>query len=94
LINDAKGQFQANWAEPKYERMFPSAVLSAMGVTPRAGNEIKLFFADLFAALEKELRLADFQGPLGIDCFVYRDATGTMRLKPVLKSIRATQWGA
>jgi uncharacterized ferritin-like protein (DUF455 family) len=85
LINDAKGQFQANWAEPKYERMFPSAVLSAMGVTPRAGNEIKLFFADLFAALEKELRLADFQGPLGIDCFVYRDATGTMRLKPVVE---------
>ena len=85
LLNDAKGQFQANWAEPKYERAFPAAVLSALGVTPRAGNEIQLFYADLFAALEKELRLADFQGPLGIDCFVYRDAAGAMRLKPVVE---------
>ena len=85
LINDAKGQFQANWAEPKSERAFPAAVLSALGVTPRAGNEIQMFFTDLFAALEKELRLVDFQGPLGIDCFVYRDATGAMRLKPVVE---------
>ena len=85
LINDAKGQFQANWAEPKHERAFPSAVLSALGVTPRAGNEIQIFFTNLFAALEKELRLANFQGPLGIDCFVYRDAAGAMRLKPVVE---------
>ncbi len=85
LINDAKGQFQANWAEPKHERAFPASVLSALGVTPRAGNEIQLFFADLFAALEKELRLVDFLGPLGIDCFVYRDAVGAMKLKPVVE---------
>jgi len=85
LINDAKGQFQANWAEPKHERAFSAAVLSALGVTPRASNEIQLFYADLFTALEKELRLVDFQGPLGIDCFVYRDAAGAMRLKPVVE---------
>jgi uncharacterized ferritin-like protein (DUF455 family) len=85
LRNDAKGQFQANWAEPKHERSFPAAVLSALGVTSRAGNEIQLFYADLFVALEKELRLVDFQGPLGIDCFVYRDATGAARLKPVVE---------
>ncbi|MCC6822423.1 MAG: DUF455 family protein [Verrucomicrobia subdivision 3 bacterium] len=85
LRNDAKGQFQANWAEPKHERAFPAAVLSALGVTPRAGNEIQLFYADLFVALEKELRLVAFQGPLGIDCFVYRDATGAARLKPVVE---------
>jgi hypothetical protein len=85
LLNDAKGQFQANWAEPKHERAFPVAVLSALGVTPRAGNEIQLFYADLFAALEKELRRLDFLGPLGIDCFVFRDAAGAMRLKPVVE---------
>lgn len=85
LRNDTKGQFQANWAEPKHERSFPTAVLAALAVTPRAGNEIQVFFADLFAALEQELRLVDFQGPLGIDCFVYRDATGAMRLKPIVE---------
>ena len=85
LINDAKGQFQANWAEPKHQRSFPATVLSTLGVTPRAGNEIQLFYTDLFAALEKELRLVDFLGPIGIDCFVYRDASGAMRLKPVVE---------
>lgn len=85
LINDARGQFQANWAEPNHQRSFPATVLSTLGVTPRAGNEIQLFNTDLFAALEKELRLADFLGPLGIDCFVYRDAEGSMKLKPVVE---------
>ncbi len=85
LLNDAKGQFQANWAEPKHERSFPAPVLTTLGVTPRAGNEIQVFFGNLFAALEQELRLVDFQGPLGIDCFVYRDSTGAMRLKPVVE---------
>jgi hypothetical protein len=85
LVNDAKGQFQANWAEPKHERSFPVLVLTTLGVTPRAGNEIQVCFGDLFAALEQELRLVKFQGPLGIDCFVYRDSTGAMRLKPVVE---------
>ena len=85
LINDPKGQFQANWAEPKHQRSFPAMVLSTLGVTPRAGNEIQIFYSDMFAALEKELRLVDFVGPLGIDCFVYRDESGAMRLKPVVE---------
>jgi uncharacterized ferritin-like protein (DUF455 family) len=85
LINDARGQFKANWAEPKHERAFPASVMPTLGVTPRAGNEIQLFFAYLFAVLEKELRLMDFLGPLGIDCFVYKDAYGSMKLKPVVE---------
>ncbi len=85
LINDAKGQFQANWAEPKHGRAFPASVLSSLCVTPRAGNDIQLFFADLFTALEKELRLIDFLGPLGIDCFVYRDVGGALKLKPIVE---------
>ena len=85
LLNDSKGQFQANWAEPKHERSFPATVLITLGVTPRAGNEIQVFFGDLFAALEQELRRVDFNGPLGIDCFVYRDGAGAMRLKPVVE---------
>lgn len=85
LINDRKGQFQANWAEPKFERSLPAAVLSALAVTPRAGNEIQRCFNDLFLALEQELRFVDFCGPLGIDCFVYREAGGAVRLKPVVE---------
>ena len=85
LLSDPRGQFVGNWAEPKHSRSLPSAVLAALGVTPRAGNEIQLFYGDLFAALEEKLRAVDFLGPLGIDCFVFRDDSGKMRLKPVVE---------
>lgn len=85
LINDARGQFQANWAEPKHEKAFPTAVLSSLQVTPRAGNEIQVFYGELFKALETELRAVNFLGPLGIDCFVYREASGALKLKPVVE---------
>lgn len=85
LINDARGQFQANWAEPKHDKALPTAVLTALQVTPRTGNEIQLCFAQLFQALEAELRLAGFFGPVGIDCLVYREASGVFKLKPVVE---------
>jgi hypothetical protein len=85
LINDARGQFQANWAEPKHEKSFPAAVLSSLQVTPRAGNEIQVFYGELFQALEAELCAAGFFGPLGIDCFVYRESSGALKLKPVVE---------
>lgn len=85
LLNDARGQFLGNWAEPKHEKAFPAAVLASLQVTPRAGNEIQIFFGSLFQALETELQAVGFVGPLGIDCFVYRDATGYLKLKPVVE---------
>lgn len=85
LLSDARGQFQGNWAEPKHEKVFPAAVLTSLQVAPRAGNEIQVFFGFLFKALETELQAAGFVGPLGIDCFVYREANGGMKLKPVVE---------
>jgi uncharacterized ferritin-like protein (DUF455 family) len=85
LLNDARGQFQGNWAEPKFDKSFPAAVLSSLQVTPRAGNEIQIFFGALFKSLEAELRAVGFLGPLGIDAFVYREADGAVKLKPVVE---------
>jgi hypothetical protein len=85
LLNDARGQFQGNWAEPKFDKSFPAAVLASLQVTPRAGNEIQLFFGALFESLEAELRPTGFLGPLGIDAFVYREADGAVKLKPVVE---------
>jgi hypothetical protein len=39
----------------------------------------------LFQALAAELRRVGFLGPLGIDCFVYRDSSGALKLKPVVE---------
>jgi uncharacterized ferritin-like protein (DUF455 family) len=85
LLNDARGQFQGNWAEPKFDKSFPAAVLTSLQVTPRAGNEIQVFFNALFKSLEAELRSVGFLGPLGIDAFVYREADGAVKLKPVVE---------
>lgn len=85
LLNDSRGQFQGNWAEPRFDKVLPAAVFAALQVTPRAGNEIQIFYNTLFSALEKELLAKCFIGPLGIDCFVYRDAGGCLQLKPVVE---------
>jgi len=85
LLNDAKGQFLGNWAEPKHDRKLPAAVLGLLNVLPVAGNMIQQFYAEVFAALEVELRCADFLGPIGIDAFVYRAGPGELRLKPLVE---------
>jgi uncharacterized ferritin-like protein (DUF455 family) len=85
LLNDAKGQFVGNWAEPKFERKLPAAVTSWLGVVPAAGNPVQQLYEKILAALEMELRATDFLGPLGIDAFVYRDSSGARRLKPIVE---------
>jgi hypothetical protein len=85
LLNDAKGQFIGNWAEPKRERKLPTAVTSLLGERPAVGNPVQRLYEELLAALENELRALNFVGPLGIDAFVFRDAGGMRRLKPVVE---------
>jgi len=85
LLNDAKGQFIGNWAEPKFERKLPSAVTASLGVLPAPDNPVQRLYESLFAMLEIDLRALNFLGPLGIDAFVYRDQSGTRRLKPIVE---------
>lgn len=84
LFNDAKGQFEANGAEPGFARQLPARVSGALrGVV--TGFEVLRWFQEAFERLEIELRRLEFRGPLGVDAFVYRDAAGNARLKPVVE---------
>jgi hypothetical protein len=91
LQNDLRGQFQSNWAETRFERRPPSAVLRALGSgavvkLPRdIGGRLHSLYLGLAAMLEPELLAIGHEGPLGIDAFVYRDAAGIARLKPVVE---------
>jgi uncharacterized ferritin-like protein (DUF455 family) len=86
LINDRKGQYQANWAAPNHARRIPTDVIIASGLSPRVAAAVHEFYAEnIFPKLEAKLREANFAGPLGIDAFVYRDANGMARLKPVVE---------
>ena len=85
LLNDARGQFVANLAESHHHKRIPAKVISRFSEAAGISNRLLDFYGDIFAALETELRRVDFTGPIGIDAFVYRDATGAVKLKPVVE---------
>jgi hypothetical protein len=85
LQTDAKGQFVANTAAPQHARSLPVAVLESFRDRPGAPALLHQLFAGLTARLAAELKVAGHLGPVGIDAFVYRDAAGQARLKPVVE---------
>src|SRR5205814_1256405 len=84
LINDRKGQFQANCAAPNYDRRIPGNVPALFDEVPDISRKLRELYDAIFSLLEAELRGAGFIGPIGIDAFVYRTAEGC-RLKPVVE---------
>jgi hypothetical protein len=85
LVNDARGQFEANYAEPHYPRRLPARVVGGFpGPADIAGRLLGLY-EEILARLETEFRAVDFRGPAGIDAFIYRAAEGGVRLKPVVE---------
>ena len=85
LIADNRGQFVANYAEPHHHKRIPAKIISLFNAQADISGQLLEFYHALFLELETELRAADFAGPLGIDAFVYRDAAGEVKLKPVVE---------
>lgn len=85
LINDARGQFIANFAEPHFHQRLPVRVIAKFRAAADVSGYLLAMYEEIFSRLESELRAAGFSGPLGIDAFVYRTADGQIRLKPVVE---------
>jgi hypothetical protein len=85
LINDARGQFQANVALPGHQKKIPANLLALFPEPPDIAQRLDALYAEIFNLLEEELRRAKFFGPIGIDAFAYRDADGKIRLKPIVE---------
>jgi hypothetical protein len=85
LLNDAKGQFQANLAAPGHQKKIPANLIALFPEPPDIAQRLHQLYADIFALLEEELHHANFLGPVGIDAFVYRGANGKCRLKPIVE---------
>jgi hypothetical protein len=85
LWTDARGQFVANFAESHHHTRLPAQVAAQFREPPDISRRLLEFYEELRARLETELRAVDFLGPLGVDAFVYRDAHGAVRLKPVVE---------
>jgi len=85
LINDRKGQFQANWAAANYHRRIPARILAHFSAPADIARRIQDLYGRIFLALEAELRRAGYLGPVSIDSFVYRTPEGASRLKPIVE---------
>jgi len=85
LINDRKGQFQANWAAANYDRRIPEKVAALFREAADFSGRLQRLYANILSLLEAELQRAGFVGPISIDAFVYRTSQGGCRLKPVVE---------
>ena len=85
LLNDARGQFIANFAEAHHHKRIPAKVISQFNAPVDVSGQLLQFYGEVFAALEKELASRHFTGPIGIDAFVYRADDGTAKLKPIVE---------
>lgn len=85
LINNARGQFQANWAAQNYARRPPAKVLDLFRMAPAFPEKLQHLYYEIFRQLELELNRVGYLGPIGIDAFVYRTPQGDRRLKPIVE---------
>lgn len=85
LINDAKGQFQANWATVRYNRRIPSNVTALFHEPGDVSGCLQRLYEDISLLLQDELQQAGHLGPVGIDALVYRTPQGDHRLKPIVE---------
>jgi uncharacterized ferritin-like protein (DUF455 family) len=85
LINDTKGQYQANWAAANHVRRIPSGVAALFPKPDDIANRLQSLYEDIFSLLEGELQKAGYVGPVSIDSFVYRTPEGNCRLKPIVE---------
>ena len=85
LTNDLRGQYLANWAAPNFERRIPAKIACLFADIVGASALLPGLFDQLIRGLELELKTVGYEGPLGIDCLVYRAASGAVRLKPVVE---------
>ena len=85
LLNDARGQFQGNWAEAHHHKRIPAKVVARFGEAADVSGAILAIYGEIFELLEGELRARGFTGALGMDAFIYRDTAGKVRLKPIVE---------
>lgn len=78
LENDRRGQFQACVASGKFRA--PSEVTRFL-----MGGALAAYDHDIPRKIEPLLRAAGYEGPLGLDAFVYRESDGTLRLRPIVE---------
>ena len=85
LVNDQRGQFQANWADSNAARRIPGDLPRPFLERISVPGKLYEFYREVFTQLEEELATTGYLGPLGIDAFFYRTVEGLLLLKPIVE---------
>lgn len=87
LINDARGQFEANYSSLHAHRKLPLPMVQTLkGPIPGdTAGKVHAMYLQLLPSLTAELVRIGFRGPLGIDALVYRDGSGLVKVKPIVE---------
>jgi uncharacterized ferritin-like protein (DUF455 family) len=85
LETDRAGRFVANRAAPNFARRLPPGVATALTGPRDLPTRVHRLYEELRDELGRELQAAGYLGPVGVDAFVYRDAAGAGRLRPVVE---------
>lgn len=85
LLNNARGQFRGIVTNGFCLGLEPELVKFFMQRTEGRPRVYHWYEESFLPELEKLLASRGFEGPIGIDAFLYRDAAGELRLKPVVE---------
>jgi len=85
MINNARGQFRGIVTNGFCKGLKPELVRFLMERVEGRPRIYHLYENVLTPRLEAALEAAQFEGPLGIDAFVYRTPAGELRLKPIVE---------
>lgn len=85
MINDHRGQFQSSRVTPRFTHGLTREIAAWLHLGPRRQPWIKDVQSALTDLLLRRFREAKFEGPIGVDALIYRDAPGSLRLKPIVE---------
>ncbi|MCM8531357.1 MAG: ferritin-like domain-containing protein [Lentisphaeraceae bacterium] len=80
LINDERGQYMGSVVGSPWKGL-DSETLKKL----HAGGGLNSFAKKFGVWLTKNLRETSYVGPVGIDCFIYRDLNGELQFKPLVE---------
>jgi uncharacterized ferritin-like protein (DUF455 family) len=86
LQNDARGQFRSCTVGQRFIEQLPPEIGLFLNSHPARQGWARILFEDAIPALlEGALKTSPYEGPLGIDAFVFRDGAGALRLQPIVE---------
>ncbi|MEN8743172.1 MAG: DUF455 family protein [Lentimonas sp.] len=93
MINNARGQFRGILTNGFCKGLNPELVRFLMERVDGRPRIYHTYENDLTPKLETLLSAIHFEGPLGIDAFVYRAPCGNLKLKPIVEMNPRTTMG-